>query len=81
MMAAAKLFETDQGWSGLVLRVTLAVAMFPHRAQKLFGWFGGPGLGATIEYNLIAIGISVALFIGGAGRWSVDRVIANSLRR
>ena len=29
------LFKTDDAWSGLVLRLTLGLVMFPHGAQKL----------------------------------------------
>lgn len=43
-----RLFATDDGWTGIVLRVGLAVVMFPHGAQKLLGWFGGPGLTTTM---------------------------------
>lgn len=42
------LFKTDAGWCGLILRVALGVTMFPHGAQKLFGWFGGDGFSATM---------------------------------
>ena len=28
---------------GPILRIALAVAIWPHGAQKLLGWFGGPG--------------------------------------
>jgi putative oxidoreductase len=141
-----KLFMTDDGWSWLILRVALGVVMFPHGAQKLLGWFGGPGfshamamfttqmhvpaaiallviigesfgavglivglfsriaafgilcnmLGAVamvhwhngffmnwsgkqagegFEFHLLAIAMSLAILIGGAGRWSVDRAI------
>jgi putative oxidoreductase len=32
----------------LIMRLTLGALLFAHGAQKLFGWFGGPGLaGAT----------------------------------
>ena len=34
----------------LVLRVVLAVVMFPHGAQKLLGWFGGYGLAGTLQF-------------------------------
>ncbi len=36
-----KLFETDDAWAGLVLRLSLGIVMFPHGAQKLLGWYGG----------------------------------------
>lgn len=31
----------------LVLRVAVGALLFGHGAQKLFGWFGGPGLGGA----------------------------------
>ena len=33
----------------LVLRLTLAVVMFAHGAQKTLGWFGGYGLRGTLD--------------------------------
>jgi len=33
----------------LVLRLTLAVVMFAHGAQKVLGWFGGYGLRGTLD--------------------------------
>ena len=33
----------------LVLRLTLAVVMFAHGAQKALGWFGGYGLRGTLD--------------------------------
>ncbi len=33
----------------LVLRLTLAVVMFPHGAQSALGWFGGYGFKGTLE--------------------------------
>ena len=33
---------------GPILRVALAVAIWPHGAQKLLGWFGGPGFEGTM---------------------------------
>lgn len=145
-----KLFETDEAWTGLILRVMLGVVMFPHGAQKLLGWYGGFGFAGTLgffteqmhlpwlvallviigesfgslglflglltrftaasmalimvgaiglvhwpngffmnwsgkqagegfEYHLLVIAICAALVITGAGKWSVDSVIAKEL--
>ncbi|WP_447971108.1 DoxX family protein [Nitrospira sp. M1] len=43
-------FETDDRWSGLILRVMLALVIFPHGAQKLLGWFGGNGFDGTMGF-------------------------------
>ena len=41
--------KTDKNGVQLLLRLALAVVMFPHGAQKVLGWFGAPGLEKTIE--------------------------------
>ena len=46
----AWLFQTSGSAAGLILRLTLAVVMFPHGAQKVLGWFGGPGLTPTLQF-------------------------------
>ena len=43
-----KLFQTQDAWSLLVLRVMLGIVIFAHGAQKVFGWFGGRGFEAAI---------------------------------
>ncbi len=146
------MFQTDESWSGLILRLTLGLVMFPHGAQKLLGWYGGFGFDGTMgfftgtmhlpwiiaflviigeffgslgllaglltrfsaaslavimvgavatshipngffmnwfgkqqgegyEYHLLVIGIAVALLVTGAGRWSIDREIAERVAR
>jgi putative oxidoreductase len=32
-----------------LLRITVGATFFAHGAQKLFGWFGGPGLEGTAQ--------------------------------
>ena len=45
-----KLFATDKGLSGTILRVLLGIVIFPHGAQKLLGWFGGQGFTASMRW-------------------------------
>ena len=146
-----QLFQTDDSWTGLVLRLTLGLVMFPHGAQKLLGWYGGFGFSGTMgfftetmhlpwivallvivgeffgslgliaglltrvtaasfmvimlgaittahlqngffmnwlgkqqgegyEYHLLVIGMNLALLVTGAGKWSVDKLIAERVR-
>jgi putative oxidoreductase len=140
------LFSTDASVIQLLLRLTLAIVIFPHGAQKALGWFGGYGFKGTMgfftskgfpaplgllavaaeflgpmglaiglltrvaafgiacvmvtaifagghtrhgffvnwygnqkgegfEFHLLAIGIALALILGGGGLWSVDAVL------
>lgn len=43
-------FHTDDSWTGLILRLTLGLVMFPHGAQKLLGWYGGFGFDGTMGF-------------------------------
>ncbi|GAA0548435.1 DoxX family protein [Chitinophaga japonensis] len=53
-----QLFSTDNNWVGLVLRLTLGLVIFPHAAQKLFGWFNGPGLSGEMQFLTQTVGLS-----------------------
>jgi len=44
------LFQTDGTVVPLILRLTLAVVIFPHGAQKVLGWFGGHGFKGTLAF-------------------------------
>jgi putative oxidoreductase len=143
----ARLLTTDESLAPTILRLALAVTMFPHGAQKLLGWFGGYGFEGTMgflteqigmpwvaalgvvmleffgpllllvglgtrliglgfagimvgavatvhlshgffmnwsgqqagegfEYHLLVIGMSLALAVTGAGRWSLDKKLS-----
>ena len=39
--------------SFLILRLTMAIVMFPHGAQKALGWFGGPGISGTSKASAV----------------------------
>jgi len=43
------LVRTDNNKGNIFLRLALGIVMFPHGAQKVLGWFGGPGAEKTIE--------------------------------
>ena len=53
-----QVFSTDSNWPGLILRLTLGLVIFPHAAQKLFGWFNGPGLSGEMHYLTQTTGLS-----------------------
>lgn len=44
------LFKTNNDAIPLFLRLLLAAVMFPHGAQKVFGWFGGYGFTGTMNF-------------------------------
>ena len=79
-----RLLQTEQSYALLVLRVALAVVILPQGAQKLLGWFGGPGIDGTMQM-FAALGVpagiavlvivsdffgSLALAIGLVGRFA-----------
>ncbi len=86
-----KIFSTNNDWTGLVTRLTIGLIMFPHGAQKVFGWFGGPGFTNEMGFFtdtlhlpwLIAFLVivteflgAVSLIIGFASRfWSIATII------
>ena len=68
------MLQTDGGVVGLILRITLAVVIFPHGAQKVLGWFGGPGFKGSMKHftdsgipTLFALLAIAAEFLGPLG--------------
>jgi len=69
------LIDTDGDWVLTIGRVVLGVVLFAHGAQKLLGWFGGPGLSASLNMfrDQLRIPVPLALlaiaaeFFGGLG--------------
>lgn len=60
------IFKTNNNnWSALIVRLSLALVVFPHGAQKLFGWFGGNGFQGTMGFMTTQGGLPwiVALFV------------------
>lgn len=67
-----KLLKTDDDSSLFLMRIALGVVFFPHGAQKLLGWFGGPGFGATLDAfgempRVMVLLIIAAEFFGSLG--------------
>lgn len=55
------LVATDHDWSATAARVTLGAVMLPHGAQKLLGWFGGPGFDGAMGFLTGPIHLPAAL--------------------
>lgn len=66
------LFQTEDRWSPVLLRVMLALVIFPHGAQKFLGWYGGSGYEGTMGFFteqmglpwLIAFLVIIGEFVG-----------------
>ncbi len=52
------LISTERDYTALLLRLTLALVIFPHGAQKLLGWFGGFGFTGTMGFFTETMGLS-----------------------
>ena len=59
---------------------TMLVASQMHKANGFFMNWSGQQKGEGFEYHILAIAIAVVLMIGGAGRFSLDRLISNSTK-
>jgi putative oxidoreductase len=60
----SRVLATDADVSATLARVTLAIVMFPHGAQKLFGWFGGYGWEGTLGFMTGHVGLPAPLAAG-----------------
>ena len=53
---------------------------YAHYGNFFMNWFGGQK-GEGIEYHMLALALSLALVIRGAGAFSLDRVLAGAAAR
>jgi len=44
------IFQTEDSWALLIIRLALGVVFFAHGAQKALGWFGGYGFSGTMGF-------------------------------
>jgi len=69
------ILKTDQSKTLFAQRLLLGLVMFPHGAQKLFGWFGGYGFSGTLGFfidtmhfpALLAVLVILAEGLGSLG--------------
>jgi len=88
----SNLLSTENDVAMLVARLVLGGVMFPHGAQKIFGWFGGFGFHGTMGFFTGAMGIpwifalaailaeslgSVALVFGFSTRLAAAAIAVN----
>ena len=86
------LLKTDDNTASLVLRLTLGCVIFAHGAQKVLGWYGGPGAEKTLQIFSAAMGFpppltllvmateflgSIALILGFFTRISAFAIAVN----
>lgn len=63
---------------GIAATMAGAIAMVHAEHGFFMNWFGNQA-GEGYEYHLLAIGLAAAVFIAGAGRFSLDRLVAGVL--
>lgn len=61
------------------IAVNMIVAGFMHRANGILMNWSGAQKGEGFEFHILAIAIAIAVIAGGAGRFSLDRLIAKRL--
>lgn len=59
-----QLFSTESDITLTILRIVLAVVIFPHGAQKLLGWFGGHGFKGTMGFFTGSLKVPSVLALG-----------------
>jgi putative oxidoreductase len=55
------LTTNSNNWAALIARLALGIVVFPHGAQKLFGWFGGFGFQGTMGFLTGGAGLPYVL--------------------
>src|SRR3954470_15119688 len=62
-------------FAALGLAGVMLVAAAQHRSNGFFMNWTGAQKGEGIEFHLLALGMIVALFVLGGGKWSLDRLL------
>jgi len=59
---------------GIFVTMLSAIAMVHWRYGLFLNWFGDRK-GHGVEYHLLAIGLAIAIVVGGSGAFSLDRLV------
>jgi putative oxidoreductase len=55
------IIDTSADRIPMLARLALGIVIFPHGAQKLLGWFGGPGIDGALGFYA---GLGIPAFLG-----------------
>ncbi len=61
--------------------IMLGAIYMVHLPNGFFMNWSGNQAGEGFEYHLLAIGMALTLLVSGAGKWSVDRTLAEKLKK
>ena len=62
-----QILATDSVWVLTLARIILGIIFFAHGAQKVFGWFGGPGLRKTLHHLTESLGLPTIIALSAVG--------------
>ena len=62
-----QILATDSSWVPTLARIILGIIFFAHGSQKVFGWFGGPGLKQTLSTLTEGLGLPTILALAAVG--------------
>jgi putative oxidoreductase len=69
-------FGTRIAALGIGINMVVA-ALVVHRSNGFFMNWAGNQKGEGFEFHILAAAMALALILGGAGRWSIDRLLAS----
>ena len=62
-----RILATDSDWVPTLARIILGIIFFAHGSQKVFGWFGGPGLRQTLRTLTEGLGLPTIIALSAVG--------------
>jgi putative oxidoreductase len=62
-----QILATDSSWVPTLARIILGIIFFAHGSQKVFGWFGGPGLRQTLRTLTEGLGLPTIIALSAVG--------------